>query len=203
MEEREARELLRCVASGAISPDDALIKLKTAPFDDLGYAKVDLQRGLRQGVAEVVYGAGKTASQIAGIVASMRAAGQERVLVTRLDADKAADVRHSLGVDDAAAFVYHEVSRVGLVGGGCLRLMEMGVSSSRRRVRAIFPLPKRLRWWRRRWATRCNGSTMWAWRGFIDCLRMPKTSLLLKWLSRLPVWKERLPPSLAVWHPAR
>lgn len=117
MEEREARELLRCVASGAISPDDALIKLKTAPFDDLGYAKVDLQRGLRQGVAEVVYGAGKTASQIAGIVASMRAAGQERVLVTRLDADKAADVRHSLGVDDAAAFVYHEVSRVGLVGG--------------------------------------------------------------------------------------
>ena len=62
MEEREARELLRRVASGEVAPDEALVKLKTAPFEDLGYAKVDLQRGLRQGVAEVIYGAGKTAS---------------------------------------------------------------------------------------------------------------------------------------------
>ena len=49
MEEREARELLRRVASGEVAPDEALVKLKTAPFEDLGYAKVDLQRGLRPG----------------------------------------------------------------------------------------------------------------------------------------------------------
>lgn len=116
MEEREARELLQRVASGDIAPDDALIKLKTAPFDDLGYAKVDLQRGIRQGVAEVVYGAGKTAEQIAGIVRSMRAAGQSRVLITRMDAEKADKVRGLLAPEDAAEFAYYEIPHIGLVG---------------------------------------------------------------------------------------
>lgn len=117
MEEREARELLQRVASGEVAPDEALVRLKTAPLDDLGYAKVDLQRGVRQGVSEVVYGAGKTAAQIAGIVGSLRAAGQERVLVTRLDAAKAAEMERLLSPDDAAAFAYHETPRIGLVGG--------------------------------------------------------------------------------------
>ena len=117
MEEREARELLRRVASGEVAPDEALVKLKTAPFEDLGYAKVDLQRGLRQGVAEVIYGAGKTASQIAGITASLRAAGQERVLVTRLDADKAAEVKRLLDAEGVGELVNHEIPRIGLVGG--------------------------------------------------------------------------------------
>lgn len=117
MEEREARELLRRVASGEVAPDEALVKLKTAPFEDLGYAKVDLQRGLRQGVAEVIYGAGKTASQIAGIAASLRAAGQDRVLVTRLDADKAAEVKRLLDAEGVGELVYHEIPRIGLVGG--------------------------------------------------------------------------------------
>ena len=117
MEEREARELLRRVASGEVAPDEALVKLKTAPFEDLGYAKVDLQRGLRQGVAEVIYGAGKTASQIAGITASLRAAGQERVLVTRLDADKAAEVKRLLDAEGVGELVNPEIPRIGLVGG--------------------------------------------------------------------------------------
>lgn len=117
MEEREARDLLERVAAGAVSPEDALVKLKMAPFDDLGYAKVDLQRGVRQGVSEVVYGAGKTAEQIAGIVASLRAAGQPRVLTTRLDADKAERVRELLEACDAAAFEYFETPRIGLTGG--------------------------------------------------------------------------------------
>lgn len=117
MEEREARELLRRVASGEVAPDEALVKLKTAPFEDLGYAKVDLQRGLRQGVAEVIYGAGKTAPQIAGITASLRAAGQDRVLVTRLDADKAAEVKRLLDAEGVGELVYHEIPRIVLVGG--------------------------------------------------------------------------------------
>lgn len=116
MDEREARELLRSVAAGELEPDDALLKLKTAPFDDLGYAKVDLQRGIRQGVAEVIYGAGKTADQIAGIAASMRAAGQGLVLITRLDAEKAAAVKGLLNAEAAAEFSYHGIPRIGLVG---------------------------------------------------------------------------------------
>lgn len=119
MEEREMRALLAAVADGSLHPDEAL-RLKTAPFSDLGYAKVDHQRGVRQGVAEVIYGAGKTPAQMAGIVASMRAAGQERVLITRLSAEAADEVRALLADADPAAtqaFDYHELPRLGLVGG--------------------------------------------------------------------------------------
>ena len=57
-------QLLRSVAEGATAPEDALLKLKEAPFEDLGYAKVDFHRSVRQGAAEVIYGAGKTPEQI-------------------------------------------------------------------------------------------------------------------------------------------
>lgn len=66
-------------------------------FTDLGYAKADTARAERQGIGEVVYGEGKTASQIAGIVSALAEAGQPRVLVTRLDAEKASCVAELLG----------------------------------------------------------------------------------------------------------
>ena len=53
------------------------------PFEDLGFAKIDGHRGIRQGANEVIYGAGKTPGQIAGIVEAMRRSGQERILITR------------------------------------------------------------------------------------------------------------------------
>ena len=116
MERRELQELLRAVADGKLAPYEAEERLATAPFEDLGYAKPDLQRGVRQGVSEVVYGAGKTAEQIVGIVAALRRAGERRVLVTRLDAEKAADVRAGLSGEDAEAFAYHELARIATVG---------------------------------------------------------------------------------------
>ena len=61
-----------------MSVDEALLKLKAAPYEDIGYAKVDLHRKVRQGVAEVIYGAGKTAAQIEGIARVMRHNGQKR-----------------------------------------------------------------------------------------------------------------------------
>lgn len=120
MDEREMRAMLAAVADGSLDPDEAALRLKTAPFTDLGYAKVDHQRGMRQGVAEVVCGAGKTPAQMAGIVASMRAAGQGRVLVTRLAPEAAEGLRALLAESDpeaAEAFAYHELPRIGLVGG--------------------------------------------------------------------------------------
>lgn len=66
-------------------------------FTDLGYAKADTARAERQGAGEVVYGEGKAASQIAGIVSALAEGGQPRVLVTRLDAEKAACVAELLG----------------------------------------------------------------------------------------------------------
>ena len=80
----DTRKILEAVKTGALSVDDALLKLKTKPFDDLGFAKVDLHREVRQGQSEVIYGAGKTPEQIIGILDSMVANGQERVLITRL-----------------------------------------------------------------------------------------------------------------------
>ena len=85
----DTRQILEQLRSGAVSVDEALLALKKAPFADIGYAKVDLHRKLRQGAAEVVYGAGKTVEQISGILDTMIKNGQARVLITRLDAEKA------------------------------------------------------------------------------------------------------------------
>jgi NCAIR mutase (PurE)-related protein len=110
MDGKQTRELLDAVAAGAVAPEEAVRRLQTAPFEDLGYAKVDHQRGLRQGVSEVIYGEGKTVEQIRGICASMREAGQSRVLITRLSAEKAARL-DDLGLD------YRSEPRIGIIGG--------------------------------------------------------------------------------------
>ena len=68
MERRELEELLRAVAAGEVSPGDAEERLSAAPFEDLGYAKPDTHRGIRQGVSEVVYGAGKTVKQVVQVM---------------------------------------------------------------------------------------------------------------------------------------
>ena len=92
MEQRELNDLLAAVAAGSVSVEDAAVKLRTAPFSDLGFAKVDHHRGIRQGASEVIYGAGKTPGQIAAIVADMLGVGQERILITRLRAKQAREL---------------------------------------------------------------------------------------------------------------
>ena len=96
MEKRDLEQLLEDVASGALSVDEAATRLTIEPYSDLSFAKVDHHRGIRQGVSEVIYGEGKTPDQIAGIVASMLDAGQERVLITRLDAQPAQELQQLL-----------------------------------------------------------------------------------------------------------
>lgn len=103
MDKRDLEQLLSDVAGGAVTPADALTRIQTAPTADLGFAQLDLSRGVRQGAGEVVYGAGKTAEQIAAIIEALRDAGQERILVTRLDAKGrphlgAPRQRHRLGI---------------------------------------------------------------------------------------------------------
>lgn len=105
-----ARETLEAVAAGHLSVDEALLDLKKAPFEDLGYAKVDLHRGVRQGAAEVIYGAGKTAEQITGIASAMLKNHISTVLITRMDAEKAAKVAETLPLD------YHPDARIGILG---------------------------------------------------------------------------------------
>jgi pyridinium-3,5-biscarboxylic acid mononucleotide synthase len=63
----EVRRLLESVSAGSTSVEDALNSLRWAPYEDLGYARVDTHRELRTGVPEVVYCAGKTPAQVVGI----------------------------------------------------------------------------------------------------------------------------------------
>lgn len=107
----DIRKLLESVKSGETSVDDALLEIKKAPFEDIGYAKVDLHRKIRQGAAEVIYGAGKTPEQIAGIIDTMRKNGQERVLITRMSAEAAEYVSRKVELD------YRKDAKVGIVGG--------------------------------------------------------------------------------------
>ncbi len=93
MEQQEMLELLEQVQAGKTSPKEALLQMKMQPFEDLGYAKVDHHRGLRQGAQEVIYGAGKTPDQIAGILRAMAGRGAENILVTRMSAEAAGKVK--------------------------------------------------------------------------------------------------------------
>ena len=81
--------VLQAVQSGALTPEDALLQLKLAPFEDLGYAKVDYHRAVRQGVPEVIYGQSKTPEQIAGILEAMARRDCANVLVTRISRETA------------------------------------------------------------------------------------------------------------------
>ena len=92
----DVRQLLEAVKRGETSVDDALLELKQAPFVDIGYAKVDLHRKVRQGANEVIYGAGKTPEQILGILDAMAQNGQKNVLITRLDKEKAEKIQEKM-----------------------------------------------------------------------------------------------------------
>jgi hypothetical protein len=87
MDENALRKLLEQVRDRGLSPDDALVRLRHLPFEDIGFAKIDHHRLLRAGMPEVIYSAGKTPEQVAEIFARM-AARSGNVLATRADRDK-------------------------------------------------------------------------------------------------------------------
>ena len=112
MDKHELTELLCRVADGSVSPDEAALKLKMQPFEEIGeYAKVDMHRGIRQGAPEVIYGAGKTKEHILGIARAMLQNGQETVLITRLCREAADFVAAELPLE------YHEIAKIGIIGG--------------------------------------------------------------------------------------
>lgn len=110
MNRSEALALLNKVRDSEISIEEALLKLRLEPFEDLGYAKLDHHRGLRQGHSEVIFGQGKTPGQIVGISRSMMEKGQKLILITRLGADAAEEASKELPLK------YCPVGRVGTIG---------------------------------------------------------------------------------------
>lgn len=112
MDKKELIELLDQFKKGQVSEEQVILKIKQAPFEDLGFAKIDHHRAIRQGIAEVIYGAGKTSEQILQISKAAFAAGQKTVLITRMKKDAA----ELLEKQSDFPFVYDEMGKTGICG---------------------------------------------------------------------------------------
>jgi len=104
------KTILKSVEEGKMSAEDALLKIKMKPFEDIDYAKVDLHRQIRQGATEVIYGAGKTADQIIGIIDVLRKNNQNTVLITRLSKENADIISDEFPLD------YRPDAKIGIIG---------------------------------------------------------------------------------------
>ena len=133
MNSQEILKLLEAVEARKLAPKRAMERLKHLPFEDLGFAKVDHHRSLRQGFAEVVFAKGKTPQQVAEIVRAMLAKKGTRhnVLVTRADAKIFAAVRRAAG----KAAKFHPQSGVitierssEIIGKGTILVVSAGTS---------------------------------------------------------------------------
>ena len=109
MEQKELYDLLHNVKTGELSVEDAVTKIRLMPFEDIGYARIDHHRAVRQGVGEVIYGAGKTPEQIEGIARAMQNRGQQTILITRLDEEKASRL-------NLPGLRYEALPKLGLLG---------------------------------------------------------------------------------------
>jgi NCAIR mutase (PurE)-related protein len=132
MNQSELLKILESVKSGDLAPVKAIERLKHFPFEDLGFAKVDHHRALRQGFAEVIFGKGKTPQQIGAIVKAMlrQKDSRQNILVTRAGAKTFAAVKK---LNRAATF--HPLSGVitiersaEITGKGTILLVSAGTS---------------------------------------------------------------------------
>lgn len=110
MKKEELEKILKAVKNGELEIGEAIDQIKMAPFRDLGFAKIDTQRELRQGIAEVIYGEGKNAKQIEDIVKEMIRNNQKTILITRLSKEKADFISKNINLD------YREDAQIGVVG---------------------------------------------------------------------------------------
>jgi pyridinium-3,5-biscarboxylic acid mononucleotide synthase len=106
MDEGEIRKFLEAVKGGALTVESAVQRLKKLPYEDLGFAKIDHHRSLRQGFPEVIFARKKTPKQVADIVRGMlRAKASHNILVTRADKNIFAAVKRI-----ARSAKFHELS---------------------------------------------------------------------------------------------
>jgi hypothetical protein len=130
LDREQLAELLAAVRSGACPIDEALRRLRAMPFEDLGFAKLDHHRALRNGFPEVILGEGKSPAQVVAIAERMAATGGN-VIVTRLGADAAARLLAAV-----PGFEYHDTPRlavrrarpVKLVGRGTVLVISAGTA---------------------------------------------------------------------------
>ena len=105
----EVQDILKAVQDGTLSLEEAELKLKLKPFEDLGFAKLDEHRAIRQGMQEVIYGASKTPEQILTIAQKMNENGCKNILITRMKPEAAELVKTKLDL------FYDPLSKIGIV----------------------------------------------------------------------------------------
>ena len=110
MDNTSVYDLLKKVSEKEITVEDAALILKKEPFEDIGFAKVDTHRKLRQGYAEVIYGKGKNAEQIIEICKKMIGADEKNILITKLSKEKADALKKEFSLD------YNEMGKIGFIG---------------------------------------------------------------------------------------
>ncbi len=106
----DIKDVLIKFKNGDITIDDAVLEIKKAPYEDIDFAKVDLHRKVRQGAAEVIYGAGKTPEQIISICDVMTQNHQKTILITRLNKESAEVISQSY------ALKYFNEAHIGIIG---------------------------------------------------------------------------------------
>ena len=136
MNQSDLLKILELVKAGELAPAKAIERLKHLPFEDIGFAKVDHHRALRQGFAEVILGKGKTPQQVAEIVRAMlrKKDSRHNILVTRADTKIYAAVKKTNG-KTASAAKFHPVSGVitiertqEITGKGTILVVSAGTS---------------------------------------------------------------------------
>ncbi|QOX64159.1 nickel pincer cofactor biosynthesis protein LarB [Anoxybacterium hadale] len=110
MSNKHVMHILEEVKNGCLSIEDAFLKLKQSPFEDMGFVKIDHHRELRQGTSEVIYGEGKTARQIVEIASAMVKHGQKTIIITRLSSESAEYI------GQYHTMYYNESGRIGVIG---------------------------------------------------------------------------------------
>ena len=147
MDEHDIRRFLNAFKGGKFTLDRAVERLRQLPFEDLGFAKVDHHRSLRQGFPEVIYARGKTAKQVAEIARGMlRANASHNILITRADRDIFASIKRVMASEPSrnsgrrkpkkgSRVEFHELSRTILIersaairGKGLVLVVSAGTS---------------------------------------------------------------------------
>ena len=130
MHESKIKKLLEDIKKGKVSVDGAIDKLKTLPFDDLGFANIDTHRSLRQGFPEVIFGEGKSIDQIKKIATKIKSR-EENVLITRLDDKKISAVKRSFKkaeINKEARTAFIKSHKVENTGYGTILILSAGTS---------------------------------------------------------------------------
>lgn len=109
MENNHIKQILNDLEKRQLTAEEAYDQLKLSPFEDLGYAKIDYHREVRQGAPEVIYGASKTKEQIEGILTNMISHQKENILITRLSEDTADYLKEKFEL------FYDSLSHIGIV----------------------------------------------------------------------------------------